>query len=347
MPRHAFIIGGTGQIGRKIAETLLALGWAVTLSHRLGSQKPSDLLLKGAKFIALDRNDDGALRQVLRSGADAVIDTKAYTPEHADQLIDLCGNVGAFSVISSASVYQDYKGRTLDEADEGGFPDFPHPIKETQRTVPPGPQTYSTRKAAMEERLLARSTVPVTILRPCAVYGVHSLHPREYWFVKRMLDQRPVVPLAFRGESQFHTSAAENIAALALLCLERQGTGIFNIADPEALTLAQIGAAVARHMNFKGSFHLIDNDEYPPKIGATPWSVPAPFTLDMSAALAFGYRPVTGYVDAVGAVCKWLVELSPMDWRAAFPGLAAYTNDQFDYAAEDVFFKNQSAAKDV
>jgi nucleoside-diphosphate-sugar epimerase len=346
MPRHAFIIGGTGQIGRKIAEVLLEHGWSVTLSHRGRRPELADLLLKGAKFAAFDRNEDGALRTAISGGADAVIDTIAYTPEHADQLVELSGNAGAIAVISSASVYQDYKGRTLDEAGEGGFPDFSEPIKETQQTVQPGPQTYSTLKAALEERLLTRSAAPVTILRPCAIYGPHSQHPREYWFVKRMIDQRPVIPLALRGESRFHTSSVENIAALALLCLEKAGTRVFNIADPEALTLAQIGAVIARCLDFKGKLHLIDNDKYPVTLGATPWSVPAPFTLNMSAAMAFGYQPVTGYAEGVGAMCKWLVELSPKDWRAAFPGLAAYPNDQFDYAAEDVFFKSQFAAKD-
>ncbi len=340
MPRHAFIIGGTGQIGRKIAEMLLVDGWAVTISHRGGRPEPADLLLKGAKFAAFDRNEDGALRNALSGGADTVIDTIAYTPKHAGQLVELSGNAAALAVISSASVYQDYNGRTLDEAGEGGFPDFPEPISETQATVPPGPQTYSKLKAALEERLLEGSKAPVTILRPCAIYGAHSLHPREYWFVKRMLDQRPVIPLAFRGESRFHTIAVENIAALTRLCMERPGTRVFNIADPEALTLAQIGAAIARHLDFKGRFHLIDNDDYPPTVGATPWSVPKPFTLDMSAALAFGYRPVTRYDDAVVSICDWLAALAPHDWRAAFPVLASYSNEPFDYAAEDVFFQN-------
>jgi nucleoside-diphosphate-sugar epimerase len=346
MPRHAFVIGGTGQIGRVMAGTLLAHGWAVTMSRSLGSPEPSELLLKGAKSVVFNRDDTGALRQALRGGADAVIDTKAYTSKHAGQLIELSGDAGTLCVISSASVYQDYRGRTLDEAGVGGFPDFPQPIKETQQTVPPGPQTYSTRKAAMEERLVNKAKSPVTILRPCAIYGTHSLHPREYWFVKRMADKRLVIPLAFRGESRFHTSAVENIAELGKLCMEKPGTRIFNIADPQPLSVLQIGMAIAQHMGFKGRFHLIDRDDCPPTVGATPWSTPAPFTLDMSAALEFGYLPVTDYRKAVGAMCRWLAELSPKDWRAAFPGLGAYPGDLFDYAAEDMFLMAQSSAKE-
>jgi hypothetical protein len=39
-------------------------------------------------------------------------------------------------------------------------------------------------------------------------------------------------------------------------------------------------------------------------------------------------------------MCNWLAALAPQDWRAAFPVLASYSNEQFDYVAEDVFFQN-------
>jgi hypothetical protein len=54
--------------------------------------------------------------------------------------------VGALVVVSSASVYRDAAGRTLDEAAASGFPELPVPIPETQPTVEPGAATYSTRK---------------------------------------------------------------------------------------------------------------------------------------------------------------------------------------------------------
>ena len=110
--------------------------------------------------------------------------------------MDLQTDVGTLIVISSASVYRDAEGRSLDEAASGGFPDLPVPIGEDQPTVSPGPQTYSTRKAALEQALLENSRRPVTILRPCAIHGEGSRHPREWWFVKRILDGRREVPLA-------------------------------------------------------------------------------------------------------------------------------------------------------
>ena len=90
--------------------------------------------------------------------------------------------------ISSASVYADDAGRTLDEAAETGFPQLPVPTLEPQRTVEPGPQTYSTRKAAMECALLEDDRLRATIMRPCAIYGPGAALAREWFFVKRALD---------------------------------------------------------------------------------------------------------------------------------------------------------------
>lgn len=211
MTRRALIIGGTGQIGRAVADRLLADGWQVTVTSRGQRSLPTDLRSRGAEMAMLDREEPGALGKALADGADAVIDAVAYTESHADQLLAIEGDVGAFVVISSASVYRDEEGRTLDEASENGFPHFPNPIAENQATVDPGPETYSTRKVALERRLLDAARRPVTILRPCAIHGPWSTHPREWWFVKRILDKRATIPLAYRGESRFHTSAVANM----------------------------------------------------------------------------------------------------------------------------------------
>jgi nucleoside-diphosphate-sugar epimerase len=218
----------------------------------------------------LDREQPGALAGALGSGADAVIDTIAYAADHANQLLEIEPGVGSFVVISSSSVYRDPAGRTLDKARKGGFPDFPSPLKETQPTVDPGPETYSTRKIALERQLLDQARQPVTVLRPCAIHGPHSVHPREWWFVKRMLDGRSAIPLAYRGESRFHTSATVNIAALACTVLQNPGTRILNAADPAAMTVAEIAAAIATHLDFRGEFLPVNDNSYPPTIGASP-----------------------------------------------------------------------------
>ncbi len=49
MAKHAFIIGGTGQIGWATAHRLVREGWQVTISSRRDIVLADDLLVKGIK----------------------------------------------------------------------------------------------------------------------------------------------------------------------------------------------------------------------------------------------------------------------------------------------------------
>ncbi|MBK0023906.1 NAD(P)H-binding protein [Ochrobactrum sp. S46] len=333
--KQAFIIGGTGQIGRAVGLRLLEEGWGVTYASRNGDI-PNEARTLGGNAVALDRDQPGALAQAIGAGADAVIDTVAYDETHANQLLDVEASVGQFVVISSASVYRDETGRTLDEARENGFPDLPDEITEDQPTVEPGPKNYSTKKVALERRLLDDAKQPVTILRPAAVHGTHSTHPREWWFVKRMMDARPAIPLCFNGQSRFHTTASANIAEVTFHALGSSRKLILNIADPIAPTVHQIGSYIAKAMGWDGTFVPINASSL---VGWTPWSVPAPFTLSTQAARQIGYAAATDYARSVANTCQWLRGSGNADWQNRFPVLASYTIPLFDYDAEDAFFR--------
>jgi nucleoside-diphosphate-sugar epimerase len=84
MSRHAFIVGGTGQIGRAIAMDLLAAGWTVTASHRGTRPAPEALARHGARIVLLDRDKPDEF--AISAGADVLIDTVAYDLDHARQL---------------------------------------------------------------------------------------------------------------------------------------------------------------------------------------------------------------------------------------------------------------------
>jgi nucleoside-diphosphate-sugar epimerase len=334
---HAFILGGNGQIGLATASRMLEAGWSVTLAHRARRGVSLDPMPGGADVVSVDREERGALARALGSGADVLIDVVAYGPEHARQLLAVQGAVGALVVVSSASVYRDEKGRTLDEAVDAGFPELPVPISERQPTVEPGPENYSTRKIELECTLLDEAVVPVTVLRPAAISGVGSTHAREWWFVKRVLDRRPVIPIAYRGQSVFHTTSAANIGVLILRAATLSGKRVLNIADPAALPVSDIATCILTRLDYSGRLvKLPDEANYPPRLGWTPWSVQRPFVLDTAAAIALGYRPAATYPETAAHVCEWLVgATAARDWRELFPTLATYPQDLFDYQRED------------
>jgi nucleoside-diphosphate-sugar epimerase len=326
--KTALILGGSGQIGQATARNLLANGWSARLAQRRGAHLPRDLATQ-VEILTLDRERPGEIAKAVAGGVDALIDTVAFDDSHARQLLAVEADVGALVVISTGSVCCDDDGRTLDEAAQTGFPHFPVPITEDQTTTGPGPATYSTRKVALEQALLQGARRPVTILRPFAIHGAGSTHPREWWFVKRLLDGRRRIPLAYRGESRFHTSATVNIAELIRVALESPATQVLNAADPEALSVTEIGRVIAELYGAAPELVLLDGA---PKgrVGATPWSGPRPLIADMSRAEALGYRPVATYREAIGAACRSAEALA-----AGGVPFAPYLAKMFDYAAED------------
>jgi nucleoside-diphosphate-sugar epimerase len=327
----AFLIGGTGQIGRAAAQALTRDGWEVVVASRSGSL-PDRLAGVGVRAAQVDRADDAGLRAALGEGVDVVVDVVAFTRADAEQLIALDGIVGSIVAISSASVYADAEGRTLDEATSlDTFPDLPVPIHETQQTVPAGEATYSTQKVAIEETLLG-GPLPATVIRPCAIHGPGSAAPRELFFVRRILDDRRVAVLVQNGESHFHTTSVDNLAELIRLAASLPGTRVLNCGDPTPPTTREIGEAITRAMGAELELVGIPESGFERPELANPWAVSRPLILEMSAAeRSLGYRPLTTYPDAVRDTCAWLVgELERRDFSDTY--LANY----FDYAAEDV-----------
>ncbi len=328
--RSAFVLGGTGQIGRAVARRLVEAGWDVALGSRSASL-PEGLGGLGVRAARVDRSVPGELETAVADGIDVLVDVVAFTAADGEQLNRLAGRIGSAVAISSASVYADAAGRTIDEASSvDTFPHLPVPIPEIHRTVEPSDATYSTQKRALELALLD-GPLAATIVRPCAVHGPGSEMPRELYFVKRVLDGRRAVVLVSNGESRFHTTSVDNLAELIRLAAEHPGTRVLNCGDPEPPSVREIGRAVAAAMGHAFDEVLVPEPAYERRELSNPWAVPFPLVVDMSLAdWELGYRPVTTYGGAVHATCAWLAEEAPRrDWTGTYLG------KYFDYAAED------------
>ena len=334
MARRAFLLGGTGQTGRALIPRLQRRGWEVVVGSRGEHELP-----RGVDHVQVDRAETAALEQALGNGTDVLVDFVAFEPEHAEQLLALKELIGSLVVISTASVYTDRDGRTFEEAKTPEqFPRFPVPINERgQPTVEPGDATYSTKKAAIEQVLLRQDALPATLIRAGAIYGPGG-SVREWYFVKRILDERPYVILGDRGRSRFHPVSTENLAELIWLSAEHPGKRVLNAGDPGPPTLLEISRAIAAALGHDWTEVLLSAPGEPCE---TPWSCPRPVVLDMTeAAFEVGYRPVTTYERAVRSTCEWLVEATKeRPWEELMPRMAEYLQDAFDYEAEDEFLR--------
>ncbi|MEM6324047.1 MAG: NAD-dependent epimerase/dehydratase family protein [Pseudomonadota bacterium] len=316
----ALIIGGTGQIGIAIAHLLTRSGWHVRLAARNPvADLPGD-------FVHLDKTEDAALARALGDGADLLVDCVAFNADDARALLSAQDRVTQILAISSVSVFCDAKGRVLDTAAADGFPEMPIPIPEDHPTVAPGDTHYSDRKAAMEAVLCEGARIPASILRPAAIHGPHSKHAREYWFLRRIRDNRAAIPLANQGASRFQTTAAQAIALATLWAYERGDGPVASVTDADAPSVLEIGQTIARWVGAMPDFVGHANTEP----GRTPWSAPNPLIYASSA-------PNAGtYAETVTPALEWLDHaVTAENWRERIPQLAAYPRDHFDYAAED------------
>ena len=262
--RRAIILGGTGVLGRAAARRLLDAGWAVDLVGRDSSHVPKELTIKGARFFAADRRDSAAVEHVVGSGADLLVDALCYTSADAQRLLPFLRDISSVVMLSSKAVYADAEGLHVNSEKP---PLFPSPIREDQATVKPSSisdynsrEGYGPCKVAAEITLLD-SGAPVTVIRASKVHGDGASVPCEWFFVKRIIDQRPAIFLAHRGLGVNHTTAAVNTAALIERVAAVPGRRILNSADPDAPSGLEIARAIAAVLEYKWQEFLLDDDD--------------------------------------------------------------------------------------
>lgn len=337
MQKTALLVGGSGQIGTASARRLLARGYDVTIAHR-GTRSLSPDLAASVASVTLDRSDTDALARAAK-GHDLVLDCIAYGPGDAEVYRGLVGDFGSLVVISTASVYLGSNGTWMDIATgPDDFPVLEVPVTEQHPTVTDEREGYSTQKAALERALLDIDGLPVTVLRPGAIHGPESPALREWYFIKRALDDRGRVPLTDRGESRFATTATTVIAELVRLAAEHPAARVLNAADEPGPTALEIGQAVFAHLDHKAEFDLLPR-EAAGEVGRHPWAVPSPVVLSMQAARdELGYESAGSHRSTIGPAIDWMLgEVADADWRVRFPALADRYGAAawFDYEAED------------
>jgi nucleoside-diphosphate-sugar epimerase len=343
----AIVLGGNGLVGAAAALRLAADGWEVTSSGRSADRFPQQLREVGVRFARSDRYDAGDLRELLRRGTDAVIDCVGYTAAHARMLLPFRQGIGSLVFISSKAVYVDGQGR---HSNSGEPPDFGGLVTEKQPVMAPSDIDYNSREGygankVAAENVLLDSGMAVSVLRPSRIHGAGASRPREWVFVKRVLDGRRHLLLACGGRGANHPTAAVNLAALAAFCAARPAARILNSADPDAPDGLAISRVIAAHLAHAWTEVLLD-ETAPAGLGDHPWNTLPPFILDTSAARRLGFIPAGSYAETVKTEVDWLVEAAQCgDPAGTLPSPDdPYFHPLFDYAREDAWLDARPGA---
>ncbi len=211
------ILGGTGFLGRNLAQEALNRGFQLTLLH-LHEDKSS--LVRGAAQILADR--DKSLPSSLNGkDYDCVIDTSGQKPAWLEESCARLRDCGRYLFISTISVY----ARSREPISE----DSPLAPTEGVKTDTIEPGNYPARKILCERVLQQALGSKALIFRPCVIAGPYDATDRFTYWADRVRRPGPILgPVS--PEETVQWIDARDLASFTLDALAVQQQGIVNVA---------------------------------------------------------------------------------------------------------------------
>ena len=247
------VIGGTRFIGRHIISSLLQEGHELTLFNRGKTTNPfqSEVnLIKGDRKLAGDM-----LQKTRNHSFDAVIDMITYNEDDAIEAIKaFLGKVNQYIMISTRSVYQQ---------------PIQCPIRESDKLESDPNASYGYNKVLAENKFIEahkNSAFPISILRLPAVYGEYDYQAREWYFIKRLLDNQKEMLLPDFGLGINQREYTGNIANQVSFMIKNWQKSIgkaFNSGHKHYNAYKELVQIAANLMGKKIKFYGIKNNEMP------------------------------------------------------------------------------------
>lgn len=227
------LFGGTGFVGRYVAQMLAQRGWRIIVASRHPDRA---LPLKTAGAVGqvvsvfADIRDDGSVAAAV-AGADAVVNLVGILFERGKQRFD--------------SIHGEAAGRVARAAAAAGASRFVQ-ISAIGASAD-SPSSYARTKAAGEAAV--RAAFPgASILRPSVVFG-----PEDGFFnlFANLARTAPFLPLFGGGTTKFQPVYVQDVAAAVVACLEQDGAAgqtyelggprVYSFRELMELTLTQTG----------------------------------------------------------------------------------------------------------
>jgi nucleoside-diphosphate-sugar epimerase len=237
------VTGATGFIGSHLIDRLLERGDEVTAFARMTAD-PSSLKRKGVRVVTGDvRNErevdsavDGSsivyhLARAKGHGARPMSEVKAVNVGGTSNIARAATRAGVQRIVhaSSAAVYGSRPKQTPVSEDDALDPDSP----------------YARSKAEGEAALRKDAGVPFVIARITSVLGPRSLS----WLPIFRSVKAGQLRLIGRGTNRLHPADVSDIVDGLILCGTTGTSGkAYNLAGPEAITVADLRQAIASEL---------------------------------------------------------------------------------------------------
>jgi nucleoside-diphosphate-sugar epimerase len=257
---------------------------------------------------------------------DALADMRHDGAPRAQDVLLACAGRAARTVhLSSAVVYGPDPVCPIDEGTELVRPDKALPEAAAQI------EADQAVLAAMGEG------APATILRMPHVYGPRDPRCAEWFFTKRVLDERKRIAVPDGGFQICHRGFVQTMArgVVQALTSARAAGQVYNLGEEKLYTLAQLARAVANALDYKCDIYSVPGHL---------WRAPHDHTsfYDLRRARAqLRYRDLMIPRDGLELTLGWLCQSPPKDW--SWPGI----ENPFDYAREDALIEESGRKLDL
>lgn len=246
---HILVTGATGFVGKSLITHALAEGHEVTALVRNGSKAPA-----GCTTLTHELGCGATLN--LPNGINTVVhlaQSRAYRQFPGDAVemfrVNVAGTheilmaaersgVSSFCLVSSGAVYEPFTAPLIEDA-----------------PIAPISNLGSTKFAA---EMLARpygKLFPISVLRLFTPYGPGQTERLIPDLIHRVREGKAVTLPETGSGMQFTPSFVDDICAAMLAAISDRWTGVFNLASPEVLTIAEaaekIGTALGRQPVFE------------------------------------------------------------------------------------------------
>lgn len=318
---RVLIIGGTRRCGPYLVEELLDRGHEVICYHR-GQSKVA--FSARAKQVLGDRKDrDVFKKQMSELNVDAVIDMIAVSGADVDAVAQAFRKkIRRYICISSYDVYEAY------EAAWNHRPSLqPAPIPEN---APKKKQLHfyesDYEKILVEEKIREAQSngyFSTTILRWPAIYGPRDPTPRDWYYVRQVLDGRRQIAVPDGGAALFSRGYMQNMAHSIVLALEntRAEGEVYNACDESTYSVRQIVRMIGEIMDHEWEIVSVPRALMPRAertqgrpFSCDPFDIEPHLLLDISKIKAdLGYKDIVPTRKALEATVAWLRDNRPQN----------------------------------
>jgi nucleoside-diphosphate-sugar epimerase len=324
---RALVVGGTGPTGPFIVNGLRERGYKVTIFHRGTHEVPE--IPDDVEHIHADPHFAETIDAAL-AGRTFDLTVASYGRLRV-LAASLRGRTDRFIGIGGYAAYRGWiDPYRLDP------PGMTSPVPESAAVVESEAEQRFGWLIAQSERIALEMHPGGTIFRYPYVYGPYQLRPREWSFIRRLLDGRKQIILPHYGMSLSTHGWAGNLAHAVLLAVDQPEIAAgktYNCGDLEQLTLAQIVQTIAAALGREVEIVPVSYE----LAGVHRARVLSPLghqLLDLTRIRTeLGYRDVLGVREALARTVEWYRTHPP----AAGGDIERALGDPFDYAQEDRF----------